>query len=350
MRAVSDPTVSDYLGLTTRSQVAQIRAVAVAALADYDLDVARLRLLRHEFNTTFRLDTTDGHRYALRVNVNSRKSPQHLDAEVAWLAALASDTDVTVPTPVATRAGALRTSVWCDVLRRELPVVIMSWLPGRDLADDHHASVSAASVRALGRTMAVLHRHAATWSPPPGTSFPSLGPVLVDQPDRLAAAHPALTPSGREVLAAAHAVAQAAHDRVIAGGPVHALHADLHGGNVKWYRQRMAVFDFDDAVIGAPIQDLAISAYYLRDESALEAALFAGYAEVRSLPEVDPASYEAIVAGRNLILVNDVLAGLGSADRDIGPAYIRNTVVKLRSFLECGVYRHHVPGLEPLQP
>lgn len=338
-----DPPTVDYLALTTRAQAARMRRVALAGLADYDLEVARMRLVWHDFNTTFRVDASDGRRFALRVNVNSHKAPANLDAELAWLRALADDTDVPVPAPLPTRSGALRTAARCDILGRDLPVVLMSWLPGRDLDDGNPESV-----RALGRTMATMHDHAAGWRPPSGTWFPSLGPVLVDQPNRLADDHPHLDPSGRAVLQEAHAVAQAAHDRVIADGPVHALHADLHGGNVKWFRKRIAVFDFDDAVIGAPVQDLAISAYYLRDDDALEAALFRGYAEHRPVPRIDPPTFEAIVAGRNLILVNDVLAGLGAADRDFAPAYIRNTVRKLRSFLDTGVYRHRVEGLEPL--
>ena len=75
--------------LSTAAQVARIRRTAFAALADYPLEVARLRLLNHGFNTTYRVDTTDGRRFALRINVNSRRSPQNLAAEVAWLTALA---------------------------------------------------------------------------------------------------------------------------------------------------------------------------------------------------------------------------------------------------------------------
>lgn len=336
--------VPNYSELTPRAQASRIRRIALAALADYDLAVARVRLVWHDFNTTFRVDTTDGRRFALRVNVNSDKQPEHLDAELAWLAAIATDTDIAVPAPHPTRSGALRTSAWCEELQRRLPVVVMSWLPGRDLDDG-----TAESVRALGRTMAMLHDHATRWSPPHGTAFPSHAAVLVDQPNRLGDDHPALDDRGREVLASAHRAAQDATDAVTRRGPVHALHADLHGGNVKWFQGRIAVFDFDDAVIGTPVQDLAISGYYLRDRPALEDTLHRGYAEVRSLPDVAEAEFEALVAGRNLILVNDVLGASWVATRDFAPVYVRNTVVKLRAFLDTGAYRHDVPGLEPIE-
>lgn len=336
-------TIGSYHALTTRAQVARIRRVAEAAIGHYEVEPVRMRLLCHEFNTTFRFDTADGRRFALRVNVNSDKQPGNLDAELAWLAALADEADVRVPMPLPTRAGEFRTSAWCDELGRDLPVVVMSWLPGKDLAEG-----TPESVRALGRTMAVLHEHAAGWEPPPGCWFPSLERVLVDQPDRLADEHPVLGDAGRAVLVAAHDAAQRATDAVLRRGVRHPLHADLHGGNAKWSRGRVAVFDFDDAAVGTPVQDLAISSYYLRDDETLEASLFEGYAEVRPLPDVAPDEFEALLAARNLVLVNDVLAGRGAADRDFGPAYIRNTVTKLAAFLDTGRYRHRVPGLEPI--
>ncbi len=116
--------------------MARLRPVALAALAHYPVEVARLRLLNHGFNTTFRVDTTDGRRFALRLNVNSRRTPQNLAAEAAWLAALAADTELWVPVPQSTREGALTTEVFSPDLGRSLPVALFSWLPGSDLGDD----------------------------------------------------------------------------------------------------------------------------------------------------------------------------------------------------------------------
>ena len=31
------------------------------------------------------------------------------------------------------------------------------------------------------------------------------------------------------------------------------------------------------------------------------------------------------------------------------PRYLANTVVKLRAYLDTGVYRHDVPGVEPIR-
>lgn len=87
--------------------------------------------------------------------------------------------------------------------------------------------------------------------------------------------------------------AQHFQDEVFAAGPVIPLHADLHGGNLKWRRgvstsstdgevrearpavgldQRAERSILDDAGYGPPALDLAISAYYLRDDEGAEVA------------------------------------------------------------------------------
>jgi Ser/Thr protein kinase RdoA (MazF antagonist) len=334
---------TEYLALTRRAQMHHIRALVPVALADYDIEARRVRLVAHEYNTTFRVDTVDGRRFALRVNVNSVKEQAHLDAELAWLTSLRDETDIPVPAPVPTRLGAFRTSARCGILERELPIVLMTWLPGRNLDEER-----VDAYRALGRVVARLHEHASAWTPPTGGAFPSHGDVLLGLPNLLGGDHPALDDAGRAVLAEAHRVAQRAYDELMAAGPVHAIHADLHGDNVKWFRRRIAVFDFDDAADGVPAQDLGVAAYYLRSKPSLESALLEGYAQVREPPAATAAHVEAVLAGRNLVLVNDVIGGLGAADRDFAEPYVRNTVVKLRAFLDSGVYRHDVPGLLPI--
>ena len=315
----------------------------MAALQDYPITATSVRLLWHGYNTSFQVDTGDGRRFAMRINVGNPKSPAALAAELAWLAALADDSDVVVPTPLPTRSGALRTSVWCEAIGRELPVVMMSWLPGKDLDEP-----APDACRAIGRATAVLHDHAAGWTMPDGADLPSLATVLMDAPNRLVLDHPLLTDDRRVVFDAAMRQVQDQYDDVFAAGPLHPIHADLHGGNVKWLRGRLAVFDFDDAMIGAPMHDLAISAYYFRDDMELEEALMEGYSSVRPLPNFTDAQFEAIVAGRILVLLNDIVHHDNAEFRAIAPAYVANAALKLRVYLDTGVFRHSVDGVQTL--
>ena len=300
-----------------------------------------MRVLLHGFNTTFRIDATDGRTFALRVNVNSRRSDEHLAAEAAWLAALGEDAVVSdrisVPAPVPTLDAALRTTAWSDDLERDLPVLVMTWLPGRDLDDP-----DIDGARALGAAMATLHEHVLRWSLPPGTSLPDVDDPIDEMRAAIAADRSVTTADQRAVFAAAHDRVREliAELRTAPSMPTVPIHADLHGGNVKWFRKRIAVFDFDDACIGTPAHDLAIALYYLRDDNPIEQALLDGYTSVRPLPEYEQGQLEAVVAGRNLVLVGDVLTMTTADIRAIAPDYLARSARKLQAYLDTGRYRH----------
>jgi Ser/Thr protein kinase RdoA (MazF antagonist) len=228
----------------------------------------------------------------------------------------------------------------------------MCWLPGADLDEP-----DAASMRALGRATATLHAHAARWQLPAGARFATLDTVLMGitnhlQPTRRGAGHSGLTaelmtPERQAVIDTAIEHVQTRYDSLWSRASPIVLHADLHRGNVKWLRGRLAVFDFDDAACGVPALDLGITAYYLRDELELEQAVLEGYAEISPLPDFTRDEFEAIVAGRNLLLLNDVVVADQAELRDVLPRYVPNSVTKLRAYLDTGVYRHQVPGLIP---
>jgi hypothetical protein len=56
-----------------------------------------------------------------------------------------------------------------------------------------------------------------------------------------------------------------------------------------------------------------------------------------------------LVAHRNVLLLNDLLTTLHSGHRGLLPRFIANTEIKLRAFLDTGVYRHDVDGVVPLE-
>lgn len=323
--------------MTSRAQVHRLRRTAVDALAQYPIEVARLRLLNHGFNTTFRIDTVDGQCLALRLNVNSHREPAWIDTEIAWLHALARDTELHVPSPRPTRAGALRTSVFSDDLGRELPAVLFTWLPGPNLGD----AVTPAQMHVVGVAMAALHTHAETWTPPAGTSLPLFDDPLFGVADHLTdAEHPDLSPARRAVIHDALTETAERFREIYGSATPIPLHADLHQWNMKWHRGRLSVFDFDDSGLGVPMLDLATTAFYVRRvDRALEDALLEGYASVRAMPAFTPAQYEAVLASRNLLLLNDLFVTVTEALGVSLAEYIGITTARLRHYLDTGEFR-----------
>jgi Ser/Thr protein kinase RdoA (MazF antagonist) len=335
---------NDFVGLSRSAQVIRMRTIAARVIEQYDVDVTRMRLLEHGFNTTFRLDTSDGSKLALRINVNSRRSPENVAAETAWIAALAHDTELVVAAPIANRSGAYVTTVAADEVGQDLHAVVFSWLDGRDVG---HAP-TVAKARAMGRAMAVLHQHAAGWRLPRGSSLPTLSGLYWNMDDHLVAERLDVDRAGLAVLRRAVEVVESVVARIDGGRSRQPIHADVHPWNVKWSRGRLSVFDFDDSGLGFPVQDLAVSTFYLRPQDDLVDALREGYASVAELPLVSADDFEALVAQRSLLLLNDLVVTTNAEHRQMIPGYTRNTILKVGGWLDTGIFRHDVDGLVPL--
>ncbi len=319
-----------YPDLDTGDQVELLRGVALEAAGAYGLDVAALTLVLHGFNTTFRVDTTDGRTLALRVNTNSLSTPEHVAAQQAWVHAIASETDVLVPDAVAARSGERLVIVPCAALGGSALVVVNTWLEGPDVG-----RCGPVEAHALGRAMATLHRQALGWTVPVGAELPVFDEPLFGDTDVIPRSE--LTTADSELLAEAFDRSREAVSAVSAASPAIAIHADLHGGNLKHHEGRLAVFDFDDSGVGVPAIDLAVATFYLREgRSDAESALRSGYAAVASLPDLPPVVFEGVVAARQLLLANSLFATTTAQWRGEAEEYLGTTIARLRHWLDTG--------------
>jgi hypothetical protein len=153
-----------YATLTHAGQVRRLKRLGHEALRAYPIDVARLVPLVHEENTTFRVEATDGSRYALRVHRPDKHTAKEVWAEMTWLAALRHDMNLPVPEPVATRDGALVKTVAVDGVPEARVCVLLHWMDGRFLDD----GLTPIHLERLGTLTAQLHQHATQFTPPAG--------------------------------------------------------------------------------------------------------------------------------------------------------------------------------------
>ena len=333
---VSTAGSKSFADMGRRQQLAAVRASARAALDHFDMPTASLKLVYHDFNTTFRVRTDDGEDAALRINLNSAYGAEAVEAEAEWVALLARDGVCQVPTPRPTIGGGFVAPVACRGFDQPLPAVMYSWLPGRDIGERCYP----VQFRALGETMAALHDH--TTRPSAAVADitarrPTLDSTLLDDPDRIRPGHSALSQATHRFLVETmdHVDETAAP---IYLGPAQLIHGDLHHYNLKWSRAGLGVFDFDDCGLAHPLLDLAISTYYVRDSPALEEALFDGYTSRRELPAHTRDQFEALVAARNLTLLNFVLGTVTAGYNDFIPTYVERTVKRLRRYISTGTF------------
>jgi Ser/Thr protein kinase RdoA (MazF antagonist) len=328
----------DFYELTNRGRAMRLRNVALAALKRYDLEVNRVRLLSNEFNGIFRVDTVDGQKYVLRVCLpEGGHSLSEIRSEMMWLAALRRDTVLGVPEPFATREGEWVTTIETDGVPEPRHCVVFGWVPGPDLAE----RLTLENARKLGELAGQLHNHAATFSPPGGfwlktadSIFPFGEPVVLFDADFRRFLPPGRLGVFQRTLQRAEAVI----DRLYADrGGLCVIHNDLHQWNVKVYQGKLYALDFEDLMWGFPVQDIAITLYYLQGDEAypaLREAFAQGYTNHNRWPERGPGEIEALMAGRALDLANFVLQDPNPEWKDAAPVFLERTENRLQAYLD----------------
>jgi Ser/Thr protein kinase RdoA (MazF antagonist) len=287
--------------LTYRGQFRRLRRLAFEALRAYEVDEPRLTALLHEDNTTFRVDSTSGERYVLRIHRPSRKTVAEVRSEMTWLTFLRQETDLVVPQPVPRRDGELITVASVEGVPEPRLCVLLRWLPGRFV----DKGLKPLHLERVGAFMARLHLGAAQFNPqdgfcrgrldnlygkPRGISE-ALARQQVDNPEDEATAIHHVTEvcspdDGARVGVLIKRIR--AVQRALGQGPetFGLIHGDLHQENYFFHQGQVRTIDFDDCGYGYYLYDLAVTAYEVgwRDNTAaLRDALLTGYRSVRPL-------------------------------------------------------------------
>jgi len=330
--------MKDFTQLTNRGRALRLRRMALVALQRYDLDVERVRLLSNDLNGIFRVDTSDGQKLVLRVCLpEAGHSLPEIRSEMMWLEALSHDTDLGVPEPLASRDGALVTTVEVAGVPQARHCVVFGWMPGPDLAD----KLTLENVRKVGELSARLHAHAETFRPPPGFSIKTADSVFPFGDDVVLfdEAHGNLVPPARrELFQRVEKRVEDALGKLYADRQgLRVLHYDLHHWNLKAFRGKLYVLDFEDLMWGYPVQDIAITFYYWQGQAQygeLREAFRRGYTDHSDWPEQSPGQIDTFIAGRGLDLANFILRDPNPEWRSSAPAFLERVEMRLRAFLE----------------
>lgn len=304
--------------LTYLSQVKRLRRVAECALEQYGLTDARLKLIFHGENNTYRVYLPDSNqqenpdspyaanRLLLRIHGESYQTVEAIHSEMLWLDALRRDTDLAVPEPLLTTDGRLVAQIKTPEVPQPRICTVLRWLNGRM----HEHSPRAAYMQALGKMIAQLHNHATQWTPPKNFKRGRWDvDGLFGDSYRLRAVDP------QEIWARVPQPHRRIYEQVVTrtkcamqelgdGAHVFGLtHADLMPENVLYAGGEARPIDFDDCGYGYFISDIAValSRWRFRDDwIILRDALLAGYTKHRPLPQEQLAYLDLFIAARDV--------------------------------------------------
>ena len=320
--------MSAFFDLSQDLQIKQLEHFAHDVLKHYPIELASAVSINYEYNATLRIEATNGQMFALRININSPRTPENLKAEIAWVRSLVQDARVLVPGPIANNDGIFYTSIFHEASHRTLHCVLYSWLSGAELGDEPTAE----QLHALGAAMATMHLASKDFSCPAGSTLPSFNDPLWETEDFLLSEKSVLDSPTRDVISQAMDVIRSETQRLFSENKPQVIHADLHGWNVMWNNGTLAVFDFDDCGFGLPLQDLATAIYYL-DTPEQDAALKEGYASVAPLPKYTQRDMDMLLLQRRIFLLNYLYETTNAEHRSMLPEYLEETLRRVEKFL-----------------
>ena len=328
--------MSEYLEMTQQEQIALVEEFSLDVLVQYGMSAKSIECVNHAFNTTFKILAGDNKTYAMRVSTNFRKWPEHIWAESQWLLQLAAEGSINAPVPILNLQGEPYSNHYFFYQGSNLDVIVYPWIEG-EIAKDNPTEEQ---LFALGEAMAKMHQLSKKWEPLGYANFLEVDrPLMVRRDNLFSFEQPLISPEIYKLLFELRDRSEKLFDSLKERFDRQLIHADLHFGNILWDSEgKMSILDFDDAGIGSPLQDIAISLFYLRKDREREKHLLAGYESIAPLPEYEPAELELLIANRQLVLLNYLFETTTADDVALIPGYLEKTERRLKHFFQCGEF------------
>jgi Ser/Thr protein kinase RdoA (MazF antagonist) len=296
--------------LTQRGQQRRMLHMAYQVMKNYNLEVRQITFLTMATNMLYKVVTTSGEKLVLRFYSDKDSTMAENHTELFWLNALSRDTDLNVVQPVLRKDGEMINITNMPGLPANKRCALFRWIPGNVLEEQ----ITSVNYHQLGEFMARLHTHSESLCLPPEI-HPKRWDRVFYYPGEKAIYR---LPQYRTLFSAERvALMDEAVQRCDAflptlynnGKPPILIHGDLHPGNVHVHNGQLYVLDFEDNLLGYPIQDIAITFYYQRsrpDYPKLVSAFRRGYTSQRPWPVRSEADLYLLMAARNANFINYV--------------------------------------------
>jgi Ser/Thr protein kinase RdoA (MazF antagonist) len=316
------------------------------------MQAQEIRPIKMRENAVFRVVSTAGRSFAMRIHHDGNHSDAALRSELQWMAALQKE-GFELPRVVPSVDGRLFVRSRVDSSASFRQVDMFEWIEGRQLGTSDNGLASGLgdterTYRTIGSLMARLHNQAVAWSMPTGFERQrwDVTGLVGEQPLwgrfwELAA----LSEPQRELL-------MRARDRVRrelesmshsadAAQCFSLIHADFVPENLLISSEgQVRLLDFDDAGFGWHLFDIATALYFIQDDplyAAAQAGLIAGYRNHRDLASSQLEKLPVFMAARGFSYLGWVHTRPASkAGQEITPHLIRLACRQAERLLPAG--------------
>ena len=265
-------------------------------MGHWGMESRDIQLVQHRENIVYKVSTTDGYPYALRIHRADYHTDASLNSELVWMKAL-DEYGIDVPRIIPALSGDNFTHITFPETGKIHQVDLLQWINGSPLGriEDGLKNDSAWIGRTyteIGKIAARLHNQASSWVIPKNFTrhawdmeglagkTPLWGKFW--NVDLMTSEQSGLIHRG---------IRKACQDLSRYGqhpDEYSMIHADLLPENILLEEDRVRIIDFDDSGFGWHLFDLATTLYFLQEDPFYNIAfdaLVAGYRSYRSLSD-----------------------------------------------------------------
>ena len=299
----------DFDRLAHQDQLKILLELAERSLVRYDLPGgSSVTMINLSENSTYRIESPNGRRWALRIHRDGYHSKTSIASELAWLIDLRQTGVVVTPRPVKGKDGELIQIVSHARMARPRHVVLSDWETGVEPGIGHDL---AKPFEILGEVTARMHLHARQWKRPPWFQRhtwdfeTSLGEEKTHWGrwrDGIGVTPEKAKLFGRTVNLIGKRLASCGKGPERFG----LIHCDLRLANLLIDGKAVKVIDFDDCGFGWYMYDAATPVSFYEHEPQVPGLIESwktGYRRVIDLKREDEAEIPTFVMLRRLLLV-----------------------------------------------
>ena len=319
---------TDFFESTSEQQIQSFTKSAREILAEYSLHEVEISCINYEFNATFEVVTGNADKYALRINVNSTRTPNNMQAEIEFVNFVSRIKGLKTPKPIANNRDRYITAVLHAESGKTIYGILYTWLESEEIGDKptHEQLVS------VGAAMATMHQRSRQFQLSDAAELPTFSDWLWGSEDFLLSDKSLLNREHFTAIKDAIKIIEDDTRKLFAANPIQVIHGDLHGWNLMWHEGELSLFDFDDCGYGIPHQDLAVTLYYL-DTPEQDEAILEGYRSICELPAYSKAQMNSLLLQRRLFLLNYLYETNNPEHKEMLPAYLEKTMERVGGFL-----------------
>ncbi|MBN2540719.1 MAG: phosphotransferase [Bacilli bacterium] len=289
----------------------KFHTVATEALKQYDIQMKSIHRLAEETNL-FYLIKTDDSSYALKIYSDEASDINDSLTEHYFLGLILSKTEIQTPRVIPNKQGETVTKVPFNNKRGYKRVALYDYLPGESFAGEETETY----FQEIGRVVAKMHLATK------GTQFPEfVNPTRWDKvfylEEEKVVYHDSkyakfLTPEMIQILDELIPHIDIVLNNLYDTRDPRLIHADLTPWNIKQNEFGYIIYDFEEALMGYPVMDIANFMYYYRTRDDIDffkakTNFMSGYRSVNSIPIIDDRLFELVMIAKRIRLFNYVL-------------------------------------------